>query len=79
MKHFNNPCKDRLLFACRVGYIAAFGLLCIIERNVLLSLLLSSWALATALSRALMGRHYVGDVLIGLCTGLLTTAIVTKV
>lgn len=33
----------------------------------------------TALSRALMGRHYLGDVVAGLLVGFVTTAIVTKV
>ena len=35
--------------------------------------------MVTALSRALMGRHYLGDVMAGLLVGVATTAIVTKV
>jgi membrane-associated phospholipid phosphatase len=35
--------------------------------------------MVTALSRALMGRHYLGDVAAGLIVGFVTTAIITKV
>ncbi len=37
------------------------------------------WAMVTALSRAAMGRHYVGDICAGMPLGILTTAITTKV
>ncbi|EIE23953.1 acid phosphatase/Vanadium-dependent haloperoxidase [Coccomyxa subellipsoidea C-169] len=36
------------------------------------------WGLATAFSRCLMGRHFLGDVLAGLLVGVLTTAVVTQ-
>lgn len=42
-------------------------------------LLAAVWGITTAASRAAMGRHYIGDVLVGMPLGLLTVAIVTKV
>lgn len=42
-------------------------------------LLAAVWGIATAASRAAMGRHYVGDVCAGIPLGILTVAIVTKV
>ena len=37
------------------------------------------WGMVTALSRAAMGRHYVGDICVGMPLGILTVAITTKV
>lgn len=37
------------------------------------------WAVILGLSRCLMGRHYLGDVLAGMCVGLVTVALLTKV
>ena len=37
------------------------------------------WAVVTALSRAAMGRHYVGDICAGMPLGILTVAFTTKV
>lgn len=37
------------------------------------------WALLTGFSRAVMGRHYICDVLAGLLAGTCTTALVTQV
>lgn len=37
------------------------------------------WGVVTALSRAAMGRHYVGDICAGMPLGILTVAIITKV
>lgn len=37
------------------------------------------WAAVTALSRCLMGRHYLGDVVAGILTGVGTAAAVSKV
>ena len=38
----------------------------------------AAWALALALSRAAMGRHYLSDVAAGLLVGVATTGIVTR-
>ena len=40
---------------------------------------LSLWGVVVALSRALLGRHYLGDVCAGAVIGLLNTALITKV
>ncbi len=37
------------------------------------------WGVVTALSRAAMGRHYVGDICAGMPLGMLTVALTTKV
>ena len=37
------------------------------------------WGVVTALSRAAMGRHYVGDICAGMPLGILTVAFTTKV
>ena len=44
-----------------------------------LAILTTLWALSVAMSRAAMGRHYVGDVLAGLLLGLVTNATLGKV
>ncbi len=63
----------------RVSYVAAYTMVCLAQHSLLLNLLVCGWAVITALSRALMGRHYIGDVVVGLLLGILTTAVVTKV
>lgn len=47
--------------------------------HTLLCLAAVVWALVTASSRAMMGRHYVGDVLAGALLGVMTTAVITQV
>ena len=64
---------------CRVSYVAAYTMICLAQHSLLLSTLVCGWAVVTALSRALMGRHYLGDVVTGLLLGVVTTAVVTQV
>ena len=63
----------------RVSYVAAFAMVCLAQCSLLLGLVICGWAVITALSRALMGRHYIGDVVVGLLLGMITTAVVTQV
>lgn len=46
--------------------------------EICLAVALSSWALATAISRVLLGRHYVFDVLVGSLLGILEALIVHR-
>lgn len=47
--------------------------------HTVLCLAVVLWSLMTASSRAMMGRHYVGDVLAGVFLGVMTTAVITQV
>ena len=60
-------------------FLALYALLWLPGSQLPWALLIVAWALVTALSRCLMGRHFLGDVLAGLLVGVLTTAVVTKV
>jgi hypothetical protein len=64
--------------ACRAMFVASFACIALAEFPVAV-VLLSFWGASTAFSRALLGRHYVGDVLAGIAIGPLITAIITKV
>lgn len=64
---------------CRASFVAAFALACLPQLDVRLRLAVLLWALVTALSRAAMGRHYLGDVLAGLAVGVLNLTILTLV
>lgn len=62
-----------------MSYVCIFALLAFAGGSLPLSILLSFWAVSTAVSRALMGRHYLGDVCVGLLLGFVTMALVSKV
>ena len=62
-----------------MSFITAFAFVCCAATRPLACFTLSVWAVVTALSRALMGRHYVGDVGVGLLLGLVTVGIGTRV
>ena len=64
---------------CRAIFIAGFACVCWGWGNRPLCAAIAAWGLATAVSRALMGRHYLGDVAAGTALGLVTTALVTQV
>lgn len=63
----------------RVVYMAAFASVIAAANGSWMGLALSLWGVVVALSRALLGRHYLGDVCAGAVVGLLNTAIITKV
>jgi hypothetical protein len=63
----------------RVSFLAAYAVTWLASRSWLLCFLAVTWALATALSRTLMGRHYLSDVAAGLALGLVTALLVTQV
>ena len=63
----------------RAVFIAGFACVCWGWGNRPLCAAIAAWGLATAVSRALMGRHYIGDVIAGTALGLVTTALVTQV
>lgn len=65
--------------SCRVSYVATYAIATFAGKNIWLASAISLWAVLTAFSRALMGRHYLGDVTIGVALGFLTTAIGSKV
>ena len=64
---------------CRVVSLAIFALMWLHERHAKLAVAVCVWAAVTALSRCLMGRHYLGDVVAGAMTGLATAATLSKV
>ena len=64
---------------CRAFYVAAFACVYLKQWSLCVCFLAAVWGIATAASRAAMGRHYVGDVCAGIPLGILTVAIVTKV
>lgn len=59
--------------------MAAFVVACLPRLDPRLRAAAAGWAATTALSRAAMGRHYLGDVLAGLAVGALNVALLTKV
>ncbi len=67
------------VYTCRVTFLAIFALMWLRERHEGLTVALCVWAAVTAISRCLMGRHYLGDVLVGAVTGLATAATLSKV
>ena len=68
-----------MLALCRAVFIAGFACVCWGWGNRPLCAAIAAWGLATSASRALMGRHYVSDVIAGIALGIVTTAIVTQV
>jgi len=63
----------------RAVFIAGFACVCWGWGNRPLCAAIAAWGLATSASRALMGRHYISDVVAGIALGIVTTAIVTQV
>lgn len=59
--------------------MAAFASVIAAANGSWMGLALSFWGVVVALSRALLGRHYLGDVCAGAVVGLLNTALITKV
>lgn len=45
----------------------------------ILGVAVCGWAFVLGMSRCLMGRHYLGDVLAGMCVGVITIALLTQV
>ncbi|GAB4815928.1 hypothetical protein N2152v2_002974 [Parachlorella kessleri] len=73
--HFSFPSGH----SARASFVAVFVLACLAQLPGWLRLIALAWAVTTALSRAAMGRHYLGDVLAGLLVGVLNVAILTRV
>lgn len=63
----------------RVTFLAAFALMWLHARHMGVALAIVVWAAGTALSRCLMGRHYLGDIIAGIVTGVATAATLSKV
>jgi membrane-associated phospholipid phosphatase len=64
---------------CRATFLALFAAAWLSGSQPALAQAVGAWALAVALSRCLMGRHFLGDILAGLLVGIMTTAVVTQV
>lgn len=64
---------------CRVTFLAIYVRMWLHERHMGAAAAIAVWAAVTALSRCLMGRHYLGDVVAGILTGVGTAAAVSKV
>ncbi|KAK9830845.1 hypothetical protein WJX74_009639 [Apatococcus lobatus] len=64
--------------ASRVVYMAAFASIVAAANGSAMGLATSLWGIVVALSRALLARHYLGDVCAGAVVGLLNTALITK-
>lgn len=62
----------------RASFVALFAAVCVGGVRPALAAAAAAWALCTALSRALMGRHYLLDVLAGLALGIVTVGVVTR-
>lgn len=60
-------------------FLAIFAHMWLREGHQGLAAALAVWAAVTALSRCLMGRHYLGDVVAGVATGVATAATMSKV
>ena len=60
-------------------FLAVFSLMWLHARHMGVALAIVMWAAATALSRCLMGRHYLGDIIAGVVTGVATAATLSKV
>ncbi|PSC70048.1 choline-phosphate cytidylyltransferase 2 [Micractinium conductrix] len=73
---------DRFSFpsghSSRVSFVALLAAVLLAHTRPWLCAGMAGWALATALSRAAMGRHYLSDVLAGLLLGVATVALVTR-
>lgn len=65
--------------SARVSCLAVLACVCCLPHHWAFALLAGLWAVAVALSRAVMGRHYLGDVLAGLLLGIVSAGVVTRV
>ena len=74
-------CYDYTCLGCarRVSCLAGLACVCCGFGHWAVALLAATWAIVVALSRAVMGRHYLGDVTAGLLLGIVSTAVITKV
>ena len=70
---------EHCVLACRAFYVAAFAYVYFSQWSTAICVLAAFWGATTALSRAAMGRHYVGDICAGMPLGILTVATVTQV
>ncbi len=64
---------------CRASFIALFATVCWHATSKPLAAAVLGWGAATAASRALLGRHFLGDVAAGCLVGAATTAVITRV
>ena len=75
--------RVRVIVQCcrmhRVTFLALFAAAWLAGSRPEAALAIATWAAAVAISRCLMGRHFLADVLAGLLVGIMTTAVVTKV
>lgn len=79
-----NCCKSHTIFylaapACRAAFLALFAAACLADAQPAIATAVVVWGAVVALSRCLMGRHFMGDILAGLLVGVATTAVVTQV
>lgn len=65
--------------SARVSFVASYFCLLLGKSHPLWVSLGAWWALWTALSRAMMGRHYFVDVLAGIALGFFTLGVITQV
>ena len=65
--------------ACRAAFLALYATAWLADSRPALAAGVALWAVLVAVSRCLMGRHFLGDILAGLLVGVMTTAVVTKV
>lgn len=72
--HFSFPSGH----SSRVSFVALLAWVLLGRTRPGLCACVAAWALATAFSRAAMGRHYLSDVLAGLLLGVVTVGIVTR-
>ncbi|KAL4419816.1 hypothetical protein ABPG75_006914 [Micractinium tetrahymenae] len=72
--HFSFPSGH----SSRVSFVALLAWVLLGQARPGLCACVAAWALATAFSRAAMGRHYLSDVLAGLLLGVVTVGIVTR-
>lgn len=70
---------ETLLSRCRASFIALFAAVCWHATSKPLAAVVLGWGAATAASRALLGRHFLGDVAAGCLVGAATTAVITQV
>ena len=63
----------------RVIYMACFATFIAASNGSHMGVATTIWGITVAFSRALLGRHYLGDVCAGAIVGMLNTALITKV
>ncbi|KAK9847795.1 hypothetical protein WJX84_009050 [Apatococcus fuscideae] len=64
--------------ASRVAYMAGFACVIAAANGSHMGVATTVWGTVVALSRALLGRHYLGDICAGALVGILNTALITK-